>query len=223
MVSGANRGIGKAVATRLREQGFDLSLGARQPAALRVDEAVLTHEWDATSAADSQTWVDATLNHFGRIDGVVLNAGVMLQVGLVEGSDEDLDALWAVNFKGPLKLVRAALPALQASGHGRVVNITSLAGKRLLSPNGLGYAASKHASMALTHAIRQFGWDSGLRATAICPGLVNTEMVAHVEPPADQFKIDPSVIADSVVYALALPNEASVAEILVNSRLELAI
>ena len=223
MVSGANRGIGKAVATRLREQGYTLSLGSRQPAALRVDAAVLTHEWDATSATDSQTWVDATLNKFGRIDGVVLNAGVMLPVGLVEGSDEDLDSLWAVNFKGPLKLVRAALPALQASGHGRVVNITSLAGKRLLSPNGLGYAASKHASMALTHAIRQFGWDSGLRATAICPGLVNTEMVAHVEPPADQFKIDPSVIADSAVYALALPNEASVAEILVNSRLELAI
>ncbi len=223
MVSGANRGIGKEVAKRLREQGYSLSLGARQPSKLDFDDAVLTHVWDATSATDSQAWVDATIKHFGHIDGVVLNAGVLLEVGLVEGSDEDLDTLWAVNFKGPLKLIRAALPALQASGHGRVVNITSLAGKRLLSPNGLGYAASKHASMALTHAIRQFGWDSGLRATAVCPGLVDTEMVDNVDPPTGQFKIPPSAIADSVTYALALPNEASVAELLVNSRLELSI
>ncbi len=226
MISGANRGIGKAVALCLSELGYAVSLGARQPATIDtelLEGGVLTHQWDAASATDSKSWVDATLQQFGRIDGLVLNAGVLLEVGLAEGSDEDLDLLWAVNFKGPLKLVRAALPALQAGGHGRVVNISSLAGKRLLSPNGLGYAASKHASMALTHAIRQYGWHSGLRATAICPGLVDTEMVANVEPPADQFKIPPSAIADSVAYALALPNEASVAELLVNSRLELSI
>ncbi len=226
MISGANRGIGEEVALCLSALGYRVSLGARQPATIDTEMMqgdVLTHQWDAVSATDSTAWVDATLQQFGRIDGLVLNAGVLLEVGLTEGPDEDLDLLWAVNFKGPLKLVRAALPALQASGQGRVVNISSLAGKRLLSPNGLGYAASKHASMALTHAIRQYGWDSGLRATAICPGLVDTEMVASVQPPADQFKLPPSVIANSVAYALALPNEASVAELLVNSRLELSM
>ena len=74
--------------------------------------------------------------------------------------------------------------------------------------------------MALTHAVRQAGWDDGVRATSICPGLVDTRMVEHVTAPEGQFKIEPETIAETVAYALALPNSASVAEVLVNSRLE---
>ena len=84
----------------------------------------------------------------------------------------------------------------------------------------LGYSASKFAALALTHAIRHDGWSDGIRATAICPGLVEMRMVADVEPPEGQFKIAPDTIAETVAYALSLPNEAVVAEILVNSRLE---
>lgn len=226
MVSGANRGIGQSIAAELARQGYQLSLGARDPAGIdasRLGTQVMTHRWEATSQTDSADWVSATLARFGRIDGMVLNAGVLIPAGLQDGAMDDMDTMWAVNFKGPLRLIQAGLSALKASGHGRVVNIVSLGGKRLLSPGGLGYSASKFAALALTHAIRQDGWDDGLRATAICPGLVDTEMVTGVQAPPGQFKIPPETIAATAVYALSLPNEATVAEILVNSRLELAM
>lgn len=222
MISGANRGIGLETARTLAARGYTLSLGARDPGGIPTDGLgqVLTHGWEATDAASSADWAKATLERFGRIDGVVMNAGVELGGTLEAGTDEEFDLMYDVNFKGPLRLVRAVLPALRASGHGRVVSIVSLAGKRVMRPEILGYAASKHAAMALTHAVRQAGWDDGVRATSICPGLVDTRMVEHVTAPDGQFKIEPETIAETVAYALALPNSASVAEVLVNSRLE---
>lgn len=223
LVSGANRGIGKAIAEVLAQSGYTVSLGARDPASISAPAGALTHQWDATSATDSEQWVAATLEKFGRIDGIVLNAGVAFAVGLDEGTDEELDQMMAVNFKGPLNLIRAAYPALKSSGTGRIINIVSLAGKRVLRPNNMGYSASKFASLALTHAVRQDGWEHGIRCTAVCPGLVDTDMVASVTAPQGQFKISPDTIAATTAYALSLPNEAAVAEILVNSRLEAAM
>ena len=223
MISGANRGIGFATARELAKSGFRLSLGARDPET--VDTASIggeTHvaRWDATDPESTDRWATETSNRYGRIDGIVMNAGVSFSTGLEDTDETAFDMMWEVNFKGPLRLARAAMPHLRKSGHGRVVNIVSLAGKRLLRASVLGYSASKFASLALTHAIRHDGWDDGIRATAICPGLVDTQMVADVETPPGQFKIDPETIAETVGYALSLPNNAVVAEILVNSRLE---
>lgn len=223
MISGANRGIGLAIAKLLAKAGYRLSLGARDPSAIdssALGPEVIAHHWDATQADTSSAWAEATIARFKRIDGVVLNAGIMIRAGIEHGSEEDMDTMWEVNFKGPLRLVRAVLPALKSSGHGRVVNIVSLSGKRLLNEESLGYAASKFAAMALNSAIRRHGWDAGVRATAICPGLVDTDMVANAQPPESEFKITPETIAATAAYALSLPNAASVAEILVNSRLE---
>ena len=223
MISGANRGIGLATARVLARRGYRLSLGARRPDGVDLSDLpsdTLTCHWDATDRDSSTAWTSATIERFGRLDGLVMNAGVELG-GALEGQDEDVfDQMWAVNFKGPLRLVRAALPELRKAGNGRVINIVSLAGKRVLRHEILGYSASKYAALSLTHAIRRSGWDDGVRATAICPGMVETDMVAHVETPPDQFKIEAATIGETAAYALALPNEAVVAEILVNSRFE---
>ena len=222
MISGANRGIGLATATLLAARGYRLSLGARDPAS--IDAAALsdalTAEWHAEDARSSRDWVAATVARFGRVDGVVMNAGLALDAGLMEEDESAFDRMWEVNFKGPLRLARAAMPRLREAGDGRVVNIVSLAGKRLLGPALLGYSASKFAALALTHAIRREGWQHGVRATAICPGMVDTRMVADIQVPQGEFKIEPEAIAETVAYALSLPDNASVAEILVNSRLE---
>jgi NAD(P)-dependent dehydrogenase (short-subunit alcohol dehydrogenase family) len=164
--------------------------------------------------------VAATLERFGRLDGVVMNAGVALDARLMDEDETPYDRMWEVNFKGPLRLVRAAMPALRQGGEGRVVNIVSLGGKRLHAPALFGYSASKFAALALTHAIRREGWDDGVRATAVCPGMVDTRMVADAAVRPGEFKIAPEDIAETVAYALSLPNSASVAEILVNSRFE---
>ena len=223
LISGANRGIGLATARCLEVRGYHLSLGARQPDGIPELENArdhMTHVWDAENQGSSTAWVDATMARFGRIDGLVLNAGIELGGSLESGTEEDIDHMFAVNFKGPLWLVRAALPHLRKSGQGRVINVASLAGVRVRNHEILGYSASKHAAMALTQAIRQAGWDDGVRATSICPGLVDTRMTEKTATPPDQFKIEPDTIAETIAYALSLPNSAVVAEILVNSRYE---
>ena len=222
MISGANRGIGLATAQHLASLGYTLSLGARDPASIPMEGLgdALTHRWEATEAATSKEWVAATMARYGRLDAVFLNAGVEVGGSLLTGKEEEFDLMFAVNFKGPLWLTRAALPHLKASGHGRVINLVSLAGKRVMRAEILGYSASKFAANALTHAIREDGWAHGVRATSVCPGLVDTRMVEHVTPATGAFKIEPEDIAQTVAYALSLSNSASVAEIGVNSRFE---
>jgi NAD(P)-dependent dehydrogenase (short-subunit alcohol dehydrogenase family) len=164
--------------------------------------------------------VAATAERFGRIDGLVNNAGVAHQFRIDNPDEAKLDEMWEVNVKAPLRLIRAAFPYLKQAGSGRVVNVVSLSGKRVKSADIGGYAMTKHAAAALTHAVRYAGWDDGIRATSICPGLVDTDMTADVTAVARDRMIQPATVAHLVATALALPNTASVAEIPVNCVLE---
>jgi len=225
MVSGANRGIGLAVARCLHAKGYRLSLGGRD--AGKMDAVVgdldgsrfITVAFDARERAGCAEWVERTARHFGRIDGLVNNAGIALNVGIEDDDEAAYDAMWEVNVKGPLRLIRLALPYLRESGSGRVINIASLSGKRVKNTHA-GYAMSKFAVIALTHAVRRLGWDDGVRATAICPGFVATDMTANVTALPRGEMIQPADLAELVATALALPNNAVVAELLVNCRLE---
>ena len=220
MISGANRGIGHAIALCLLNKGYSLSLGARDAAAIVIDgDAVMSHRYDATDAASNEAWVAATVARFGRIDGLVNNAGVALDAAIEDADETAYDRMWEINVKGPLRMTRLALPHLRACGSGRIVNIASLSGKRILN-DGAGYAMSKFAVMALSHATRRAGWDDGVRVTAICPGLVATDMTRNWTDVPRGDMIDPADLAELAATALALPNNAVVAELLVNSRYE---
>jgi NADP-dependent 3-hydroxy acid dehydrogenase YdfG len=223
MISGASRGIGLAIARELKQSGFVLSLGIRTPGRfsdpLGTDGDVLVYPYDAHDRHAATPWVKATIARFGRIDVLVNNAGISRFVSLEAGSDDDLDELLVVNVKAPFRVIRAALPHLKASGSGRVINVASLSGKRVMGLNA-GYQMSKHAVVALTHAVRRIGWEHGIRATALCPGFVDTELVAHVtDVPHDQMT-DPADLARLVATVVALPNTAAIAELLVNCRYE---
>lgn len=225
LVSGASRGIGSAVAERLYAEGYSLSLGVREPEAL----STLIAAWDvarlhvapfeATDWASHHAWIDAAKARFGRIDGLVNNAGASSKMTLRAPDEAELDRIWAINCKAPLNLIHCALPHLEAAGTGRIVNIASLSGKRIRNDH-VAYGMSKFALMALTHAARRIGWDKGVRATAICPSFVRTDMTADVAAVPPEGMIQPGEIAELVATALALPNTAAVAEILVNCRLE---
>ncbi len=224
MVSGANRGIGRAIAECLKTKGYRLSLGARQPEQLDdlAGDRVLTARYDAEDPSTATAWMTSTLDHFGRLDALVNNAGVFITARIEDGAEADFDRLWAVNVKGPLRLIQLALPHLKEAGHGRIINLISLAGKRVPSDDSAGYAMSKHAALALHHATRRIGWDHGVRATAVCPGLVATDMVSWSKVPREEM-IDPADLAETIATVMALPDYAVVAELMVNCRLEPAL
>ena len=219
MISGANRGIGAAVAAELAQAGWALSLGARKPETippLQGPAAPLKQPFDAQIPDSEKRWVEATLDYFGRIDAVINNAGAMIPKNIIEASAADLDLLLEVNVKSPFRLVQAAWPHLIRCGQGRVVTIVSLSGKRVKSANSGIYAISKSAELALSHAVRRTGFDQGIRATAICPSFVATDMArALVDMDPDKMT-QPEDIARIVRTVLELPNTASVAEIPVN-------
>ncbi|TVQ52622.1 MAG: SDR family NAD(P)-dependent oxidoreductase [Rhodobacteraceae bacterium] len=222
LVSGANRGIGAAVAARLAADGWALSLGARSGAVDAVAPGPTVHvrAYDATAEGSEAAWVAEALDRFGRIDAVVANAGLLIAKDVVAAEDADLDAMLDVNVKAPRRLIKAAWPALTAHGHGRVVVVASLSGKRVKSAKSGLYAMTKHAALALAHAVRHAGWAQGVRATAVCPGFVATDMARGLSAMPPSAMTRPEDVARLVALALDLPNEASVAELAVNCQAE---
>jgi NAD(P)-dependent dehydrogenase (short-subunit alcohol dehydrogenase family) len=225
MVSGANRGLGNAIARRLHGDGYNVSVGARNVDALEQSMAgcdpqrVLCWRYDAHDVGSDQAWLDATLQRFGGLDGIVNNAGVIDTASLEDLSDQALDEMWAVNVKAPTRMIRLALPHLRAAGQGRVVNIASLSGQRVKGTFAPGYAMTKHAVIALSEAVKNAAWDDGVRVTAVCPGFVATDMTSDFgEDPATM--IDAADLAELLSTTLRLPNTASVAQLNVSCRLE---
>ena len=227
MISGATGGIGAALTRRLHEDGFRLSLGIRDTdRARRVFESidtdrVLFQRFEALDGDSARAWVDATADRFGRIDALINNAGVLRQIFIDQGEEELLDELWSVNVKAPFRLIRHAMPHLSKTGSGRIINVASTDAKRYREGVSVGYAMTKHAVLALSHAAKFMGWKHGVRVTALCPGAVDTPMIASipgVTPVAE--RIQPDTLAEIVSFLLRLPKNASVAELVVNTRLE---
>jgi NADP-dependent 3-hydroxy acid dehydrogenase YdfG len=227
MLSGATRGIGLALAKALLEKGYSLSLGIRRPEAMAglLPEAsppqrLTTHLYDATDADAPGRWVAETLEQHGHIDALINNAGIYRGVRLIDDDETALDELWEVNVKGPLRMIRAAWPQLQAAGSGRVINLASLSGKRVTG-DAVGYSMSKFAVVALTHQLRRDGWESGIRATAICPSFVRSDMAESITSVPPEAMTQPEDLAELVTTILALPNTASVAELTINWNYEI--
>ncbi len=225
LISGANRGIGFATAEALHHKGYTVSLGVRDPGKLQDATAhwnelrLHTAHYDATNWHTHAAWVESVVERFGRIDGLVNNAGVSSKATIRDIDEKELDRIFAVNCKAPLNMIRHALPHLEAAGAGRIVNIASLSGKRVRNDH-VAYAMSKFAVVALTHAVRRLGWEKGVRATVLCPSFVRTDMTAG-DPKIEAAQMsDPKDIAELVATVIALPNNAAIAELLVNCRLE---
>jgi NAD(P)-dependent dehydrogenase (short-subunit alcohol dehydrogenase family) len=220
MISGANRGIGAAIASRLAGAGWDLSLGMRRPAALASAPGALLQGYDSDTPDAEADWVAATLARFGRIDAIICNAGLMVPKSVIAVTEAEMAAMFSVNVFALQRLAQAAWSSLAVSGRGRVVVIASLSGKRVASAGSSAYAMSKFAALALTHGLRHAGWDQGIRATAICPGFVATDMATAITDVDPAVMTQPEDVARLVELALDLPNTASVPEIAVNRMIE---
>lgn len=225
-ISGASRGLGASIARRLHADGLTLALGVRDPeaarAALGFSSRCTIHRFDARDPASADAWIGEVLAAHGKLDGLVNNAGVLRRFGFDHPDEAALDEMFDVNVKAPFRVIRAAMPALKASGTGRIVNIASTDGKRFRDPSApLGYVMSKHALMALSHAAKFEGWSDGVRVTALCPGAIDTELISGLPgatPAAN--RLAPETVAEIVSLLMKLPNTATVAELVVNTRLE---
>lgn len=215
MISGANRGIGRTISEYLQSTGWCVSAGVRDPGALKASSTLHTHAFDA-SAGGEGAWVSSTITAFGQIDAVIANAGIMIPKSILEIEDDEMDAMLSVNLKSPIRLVRAAWPHLKECGTGRVIVVASLSGKRVKSADSGPYAITKHAAVALAHSIKRTGWNDGIRATAICPGFVATDMARSITSREEAEMTQPADLARMVGMVLDLPNTANVAELAVS-------
>ena len=225
LITGASRGIGQSIAKRLLRDGHRLSLGLRDPEALRGSDLdgdrVVRHLYDARDPASAAAWVEATLKTWGQVDTLIHCAGILRRTPLLfaDGEERDLDDLWSVNVMGPWWLTRAAWPSLSDSGRGRIQVLVSMSGKRVKGRMA-GYPVSKFALMALCQSMRNEGWNHGIRVTAICPSWVNTDMARAVTAVEAAQMTQPNDLAELSSTLLSLPEASVPFELAMNCSLE---
>ncbi|MGV9992444.1 SDR family NAD(P)-dependent oxidoreductase [Streptomyces sp. NPDC003374] len=177
IVTGGGSGIGEATARLLREGGHHVVVSGRRAEPLRrlaAETGVLAHPADAGDPEAADGLVRAALTAHGRLDGLVLNAGIGRGGAVGDLSWQDWDEVMRTNLTGPLALLRAALPHLLAS-RGAVVAVASVSALRNGTANA-PYATSKAALLQLCRSVAVDYGRQGVRANIVCPGWVRTEM-----------------------------------------------
>jgi len=215
LVTGASRGIGAAIARALDAEGVRLGLASRSGDDLGIAGAV-ARPTDVRDQAALRAIVGDTMSAFGRLDILVVNAGVGAYGPFLDLPDEDLEAMIDVNVKGALYAVRAALPALLQNDAADIVTIASEAGRRGL-PYEATYCASKFAQVGLTSALDHELREHGVRCTTICPGGVATDFaMGHgrtPDMPQLAGMMDPADVAETVVFVLTRPRTHRILEV----------
>ncbi|MDH3620362.1 MAG: SDR family oxidoreductase [Gammaproteobacteria bacterium] len=191
LVTGASSGIGAAIAIAFAEDGWDVMAAGRNEGRLEevadVSERIVTWAGDLATSEDCAELIEETIDEFGEIDCLVNNAGVLIRGNVGDVSDDDWRHTMTVNLDVPFFLSRAALPYLLRS-EGSIVNIASDWGLRG-GERAAAYCASKGGLVLLTKAMARDHAREGLRINAICPGDVDTPMLA-AEAKAEGMDID---------------------------------
>lgn len=187
VITGGARGIGKAIALRLAEQGANIAICDVNAEALKLaaDEiaahgpSVLTGVVDVTKPSDVESFAQKTLDKFGKIDILINNAGITKDSLLVRMSESDWDAVLDVNLKGAFNCTKAIAKIMMKQREGRIVNIASIIG--IMGNAGqANYAASKGGLIAFTKSIAKELASRNVRVNAIAPGFIQTDMTAKL-------------------------------------------
>jgi NADP-dependent 3-hydroxy acid dehydrogenase YdfG len=227
VVTGASSGIGAAAARALAGAGFELYLGARRLDRLReVAEPLGAHalELDVRDLGSIEAFAERLP---AALHLLVNNAGGALGLDRVEAArDEDWAGMWETNVLGVMRVTRALLPALRASGDGHVINLGSTAGFETYV-GGAGYTGSKHALKALTRTLRQELLGEPLRVTEVAPGMVETEFslvrfFGDEERAKGVYRgmqpLTAEDIADCIAWVATRPSHVNIDEIVVRPR-----
>lgn len=215
LITGASRGIGAAVARALDAEGVNLALASRSGDDLGINGAVAM----ATDVRDAEALrriTDATVEEFGGLDIVVVNAGVGSYGPFLELPDDEVEDMIDVNVKGAIYTARAALPHLMRSDAADLVMLASVAGLRGL-PLEAVYCSSKFAQVGLTRALDHELREQGVRCTTVAPGGVATDFAMGRGRTPDMPELagmmGPEDVADAVLYVLTRPRSHRILEV----------
>jgi 3-oxoacyl-[acyl-carrier protein] reductase len=181
IVTGAARGLGRAAAERLYERGASVAVNVRDAAraealAESLGERALAVPCDITADGAPGEIVRRTLARFGRIDILVNNAAFARSTRFPNLSAQEFREALEVNLTAPFLLTKAVLPTMQAQHYGRIINVSSSAGRTVSTLGGAHYTASKAGLLGLTRAAAKELGKFGITVNAVCPGMIDTEL-----------------------------------------------
>ena len=204
IVTGASRGIGRAIAERFAAEGARVTVNYVAGAAdaetvvagirARGGDAIALQA-DVSRASDARALVAATVEHFGRVDILVNNAGVHVAKGVLETTEDDWDRTIDVNLKGPYLLSKEVAPIMIRQGAGTIINMSSNSG--LYHPSAMRfteYVVSKAGLNGLTKALA-LALGPQVTVNAICPGWIRTDMLEEIDPEVHQRILDETALA----------------------------
>ena len=224
LISGASRGIGRAIATKLAREDHFVVLLARNAEEIselefEIDQSggkALAIAADISDEAQVIALMEKVIRDFGRIDVLINNAGIGIFKPVDELTGDEWDRVMNVNVKGSFLLTKAALPHMKAAGRGHIVGIASDVSKRTFAKGGL-YTASKYAQHAFFESLRREVRSLGIKVSVVYPGLVDTYF--HEGEPGQPHRaqyLEPQDIAAAVAYILQAPPHVLVDELVIH-------
>ena len=218
IITGASKGIGKAVATRLAEHGANIVLAARTKETLdetvnelkkKTGVKVIGVPTDVAKLEDLKNLVNVALKEFGHIDILVNNAGVSSQYPFEKQPMEDLEKLAHTNYLGYVRLIRLLINHMIERKQGAIINMVS--GSTLVDPIPRTFLTYSSLKVGLRAFLKGLFWemrDHGIKVTSILPGVVDSDLTDHLQDITKEQKdrlMSPSVVADMVLFALSVP------------------
>lgn len=225
IVTGASSGIGKATALLLAEKGAKLVLGARGETKLAQLNKQINDSGgesiygitDVSKREDVARLVQMAIEHYGQLDVLINNAGVMPISPLDALKVDDWESMIDINIKGVLYGIAEALPVFRSQASGHFINIASTAAHRVV-PNQSVYAGTKFAVRAISEGLRQEAGNK-LRVTIISPGMTRTEYVESATDPVVRANVEiampPRAVADAIAFAIEQAEQVDVSEIII--------
>jgi NAD(P)-dependent dehydrogenase (short-subunit alcohol dehydrogenase family) len=181
LITGASRGLGRAAAARLLERGASVAINVRdraraEAAARELGGSSIAVHGDLEEEGVAGSLVERTLAEFGRLDILVNNAALPLTTRFEQITADEWRRAVEVNLTAPFLLTQAAVPTMKAQRYGRILNISSTAGRMVSTLGGAHYTATKTGLLGLTRAAAKELGIHGITVNAVCPGMIDTEL-----------------------------------------------
>ncbi|GLR45247.1 short-chain dehydrogenase [Mesorhizobium amorphae] len=210
VVTGGDRGIGRAIAERLADEEAVVVVGClldeRCPPVSSVERLSFLY-LDVTSEASVRAFVDKVVERFGKIDVLVNNAGIIVHKSIDEQTVDDWDRLMAVNLRGPFLMAKYVAPEMRRIGLGTIVNIGSVEGF-IVNPWHTAYAAAKAGVHGLTLGLAVDLGPDGIRCNTVCPGWIETDLNrAYIELHPDRNLVERELAQLHPVGRIGSPKE----------------